>query len=266
MITGLCGLWLPEAIGGGHATLEGTLAQAYIWWPPPIIFFIFKFLLTLVAYGSGVPGGIFAPALVMGALMGACVGNLIAYIFPGLDINPATFAFVGMGAFFTGISRATITSIVMLFELTVTMLFVLPMMFACIIANITAEKLQIGSIYENLLEKDGIEIEEYSSPSYLQRFSVEQAMNSKVETVQETMALKEVYELFEHSDHGGFPVENSKGELTGIMTLEDVHKSIEAHNDHGMSLKDIMATDLKVLTPRDNLQTAILYLYEHKIS
>ncbi len=144
-LTGIVALWLPEAIGEGHATLEGTLAQAYIWWMIPLIF-LFKYILTLIAYGSGVPGGIFAPSLILGALLGAMFGNSLNSLFPFLDLNPSTFAFVGMGAFFTAISRAPITSIVMLFELTGNYDLVLPLMFSCIIANVTSEKLHLGGI------------------------------------------------------------------------------------------------------------------------
>lgn len=264
LITGVVGLWLPQAIGGGHITLEGTLAQAYIWWMIPLIF-LFKFLLTLVAYGSGVPGGIFAPSLVMGALMGACLGNVTNAIFPELEINPATFAFVGMGAFFTGISRAPITAIVMLFELTGNYNLILPLMFACIIANVTAEKLHEGSIYEDLLKKDGIEINEYKSPSYLQRFKVEEAMIRNVECVDEHYDLKALYQLFENSDHTGFPVLNHKRELVGIVTQEDIHRAFDNDMDKSVSITEIMSTNLKTLYPKDTLQMAILKLYDHKI-
>lgn len=264
LITGIVGLWLPEAIGGGHVTLEGTLASAYIWWLIPIIF-IFKFFLTVVAYGSGVPGGIFAPSLVLGALLGACLGNGVNSLFPGIDINPASFAFVGMGAFFTGISRAPITSIVMLFELTGNYNLILPLMFACIIANVTAEKLHSGSIYENLLKKDGIELKEYSTLSYLQKYQVGDAMIDKVETIDESYNLAALIKLFSRSHHTGFPVLNNEGKLTGIITKTDVNNAIDENLDHNSSIKDIMNDNLITLYPKDSLQTAILNFYEHKI-
>lgn len=161
LITGIVGLWIPQALGGGHTTLEGVLAGAYAWSFIPLLFLV-KYLLTVVAYGSGVPGGIFAPALILGALLGSMLGNFVNFIDPGLNIDPASFAFVGMGAFFTAISRAPITSIVMLFELTGNYQLVLPLMFGCIIANISAERLVQGSVYENLLEKDGIVLKSHN--------------------------------------------------------------------------------------------------------
>lgn len=269
LFTGIVGLWIPEALGGGHITLEGTLAQAYAWWWIPVIF-IAKFLLTCVAYGSGVPGGIFAPSLVLGALLGSSIGSLSAELFPSLEINPATFAFVGMGAFFTGISRAPITSIVMLFELTGNYELVLPLMFSCIISNVTTEKIQVGSIYENLLSKDGIELEEYAPLSYLQKFTVDEAMMKNVDCVPADLTLYELQAIFNKSKHTGFPVldysNNKSPTLVGIVTKGDINRAFDRHLPlDTYRVSDIMSRNLKALYPSDNLQTAILQLYEHRI-
>lgn len=264
LITGLVGLWLPQAIGGGHITLEGTLAQAYIWWLIPIIF-IFKFFLTTVAYGSGVPGGIFAPALVLGALLGVCLGNSANALFPALNLNPATFAFVGMGAFFTGISRAPITSIVMLFELTGNYNLILPLMFGCIIANVTAEKFYSGSIYENLLKRDGNHFPDRGNVPYLQRFAIEQAMNKKVESLSVNNTLGALIDIFRKSHHKGFPVVDENDYLLGIVTQDDLDEAVDNKMSLDTPLAEIMTKDLIVVYPQDNLQTAILQFYENKI-
>ncbi len=263
-VTGVMALYLPQAIGGGHETLEQVLDESL---PVLLMLFIFiaKYFLTVFAYGSGVPGGIFAPAIILGALLGSMIGHASAAIFPDLGVIPANFAFVGMGAFFTAISRAPITSIVMLFELTGNYELVLPLMFACIVANISAEKLKEGSIYRCLLERDGIDIKEYSSPSYLQRFSVEDAMTHRVDTVNENMTLVRLIEEFDETDHSGFPVLNDAGKLVGIVTSEDLHKITTEMSYDDFLIKNIMSTDLKVLRPSDNLQTTIMKLYEYKI-
>ncbi len=263
LITGIVGLWIPQALGSGHTTLEGVLAGAYKWSFIPLIFFA-KYLLSVVAYGSGVPGGIFAPALILGALLGSMLGNLVNWIAPGLNIDPSSFAFVGMGAFFTAIARAPITSIVMLFELTGNYQLVLPLMFGCIIANVSAEKLKQGSVYENLLEKDGINIKEYSS-SYLQSFTIADAMTAKLDTVSNAMTLRDLHVLFDKSDHTGFPVLDAEGKLMGIVTQRDLHTAFDNNLSLEATVAEIMSTDLKVLSLNDNLNAAILKLYEFKI-
>lgn len=264
LLTGIVGLWVPQALGGGHTTLEGILAGAYSLWFIPVIFAC-KYFLTLIAYGSGVPGGIFMPALMLGALGASMLGNFVDLIFPTLNIDPANFAFVGMGAFFAAISRAPITSIVMLFELTGNYQLVLPLMFACIIANISAERLKQGSIYENLLEKSGIDIKSYAPPSYLQRFSIDGAMTSKVDTLQATMTLEEIKHVFDTYDHSGYPIVDDQGKLVGVITTHDVHRAYESNLSEATLAEEIMSTDLKTVTPIDNLHAAILKFYEFKI-
>lgn len=263
-LTGIVALWLPEAIGEGHATLEGTLAQAYIWWMIPLIF-LFKYILTLVACGSGVPGGIFAPSLILGALLGAMFGNSLNSLFPFLDLNPSTFAFVGMGAFFTAISRAPITSIVMLFELTGNYDLVLPLMFSCIIANVTSEKLHLGGIYENLLSRQGIKLNQYTSPSYLQQFSVKEAMALDPECVEENISLGSLNRVFQRTTHGALPVVDAEQNLVGIVTRNDLKQALEENLKRNTKVSQVMSKSLIILTEDDNLHQAIISLHEHNI-
>ncbi len=263
-VTGVVALYLPQAIGGGHETLASVLDESL---PLLLIIIIFmvKYFLTVVAYGSGVPGGIFAPTIILGALLGSIVGHVSGAVFPQLGVVPANFAFVGMGAFFTAVSRAPITSIVMLFELTGNYELVLPLMFACIVANVSAERLKKGSIYRCLLEREGIDIKEYSSPSYLQRFSVEDAMNSSVDTINENEPLINLIEAFDKTDHSGFPVVDNEGKLVGIVTKQDMHRISTDMKYDEFLVKNIMTKNPKVLRPSDNLHSAIIKFYEFKV-
>ena len=263
-ITGVVALYLPQAIGGCHSTLDAVLSNEF-----PLMLLVLallaKFLLTVVAYGSGVPGGIFAPSLVMGALIGSVLGNLSNFFFPELGVIPANFAFIGMGAFLTAVTRAPITGIVMLFELTGNYALVLPLMFACIVAHIVADRIKKGSIYRWLLERDGVNIIETSSPSYLQRASVEDAMTTDVDTVGPNQTLVRLIELFDSTDHNGFPVVDEAGKLVGIVTNEDMHRISTDMKFDDFLVKNIMTPNPKIVRPGDNLHTAIIRLYEFKI-
>lgn len=263
-ITGIVALWLPEAIGAGHSTLEGTLAQAYIWWMIPLIFF-FKYLLTLVAYGSGIPGGIFAPALILGALLGTMFGNSINALFPFMDLNPSTFAFVGMGAFFTAISRAPITSIVMLFELTGNYDLVLPLMFACIIANITSEKLHLGGMDENLLSRQGIKLTHNTGSSYLEQFSVKEAMSRDPDCIEENISLSSLNRVFQRTTHGALPVLDAEQCLVGIVTKNDLKRALTENLKCKITVSEIMSRNPVKLTEENNLNQAIMSLHENNI-
>ena len=157
IITGLAGWWLPEALGGGHRVAENILRGVYIdssfvWFL--IILLIGKFALTLIGYASGVPGGVFAPLLVFGAILGSLVGHLSGALFPQLTATPAAFAVVGMAAMFTSIVRAPLTGIVLMLEMTGNEEQLFALILACLIAYLVAEHARSEPIYDALLDLD----------------------------------------------------------------------------------------------------------------
>ena len=108
----------------------------------------------MCSYGSGTAGGIFAPLLVLGALIGLGIGEATHHFFPILVPIPAIFAVVGMAAYFTAIVRAPLTGIVLIVEMTGNYAQMLPLLVACFCAYIVAESMRELPIYENLLERD----------------------------------------------------------------------------------------------------------------
>ncbi|MDK2926724.1 MAG: hypothetical protein PWR31_414 [Bacillota bacterium] len=153
-LAGLIGYFLtPAVLGGGHALVEQVLAGEVLLKFIPL-FLVAKFILTMVSYGSGVPGGIFLPLLAIGALLGSGLGQVADAYFPGIAGLSAMCAAAGMAAYFTAIVRAPITGIVLILELTgsyANMLFVLA---ACLTAYLVAEGLKSLPVYEMLLERD----------------------------------------------------------------------------------------------------------------
>ena len=113
-----------------------------------------RFVLSMACYGTGAPGGIFAPLLVLGALIGLGVGQVTHLLVPHLVPIPAIFAVVGMAAYFTAIVRAPLTGIVLIIEMTGNYAQMLPLLVACFCAYLVAEGLGELPIYENLLERD----------------------------------------------------------------------------------------------------------------
>jgi CIC family chloride channel protein len=129
--------------------LSGRIALAAI----PLLFAA-KFGLSMLSYGCGVPGGIFAPLLVLGALIGLALGQVAHHSFPGLITDPAVFAVVGMAAYFTAIVRAPLTGIVLIVEMTNNYQQMLALLVACLIAYSVADALGDRPVYEALLERD----------------------------------------------------------------------------------------------------------------
>ena len=144
-----CGLTISYALGGHHLVEQ---LQASLNLPFLLLLLTVKFLFTMISFGSGAPGGIFFPLLVIGATIGAIFSNLAvtwAGISPGLLDNWIVLA---MGGYFTAIVRAPITGIILLVEMTGSLSHLLPLTVVSIVAYVTADLLKSNPIYESLLE------------------------------------------------------------------------------------------------------------------
>ena len=152
-IIGLVGWFSPLMLGSGHALAESTLKGDLLLAAIPL-FFVIRFLLTTTSYGTGAPGGIFAPLLVLGALMGLAIGQIAHNLSPEVAPIPAVFAVVGMAAYFTAIVRAPLTGIMLIVEMTGNYSQMLPLLVSCFCAYAVTEFLKDLPIYEALLERD----------------------------------------------------------------------------------------------------------------
>ena len=150
---GLIGWYSPILVGGGHELSEKVLL-GQVAWMSILSWLIIRFLLTITSYGTGAPGGIFAPLLGIGALIGLGIGEVATKLVPGVIEQPAVFAVVGMAAYFTAIVRAPLTGIVLVLEMTGNYQQMLPLLVSCFAAYAVAEIFKELPIYEALLERD----------------------------------------------------------------------------------------------------------------
>lgn len=152
-VAGLVAWINPIYAGGGHALTEQVIAGDVLAGAIPALL-LFRLVFMLASYGTGAPGGIFAPLLVLGALVGLGVGRLGQGLAPGIVTQPEVFAIVGMAALFTAIVRAPLTGIVLVVEMTGSYTQMLPLLATCFCAYIVAEHLKDMPIYEALLKRD----------------------------------------------------------------------------------------------------------------
>lgn len=147
---GVFGLTYPYVLGGGHHVVEElTLSKSIFFF---ILLLLLKFLFSMISFGSGAPGGIFFPLLIIGATFGAVFGNITIRFF-GIDEDLFyNFIILAMAGYFTAIVRAPITGIILLVEMTGSFSHLLSLTFVSIAANVTADLLKSAPIYESLLE------------------------------------------------------------------------------------------------------------------
>ena len=150
-VSGILGLWLPQVIGGGHV-LVNYLNSEQLVLSTLIVLLVVKFVFSLLSFGSGAPGGIFFPLLILGSLIGAIFGQ-IAIMCGIADIYFVNFVIFAMAGFFAGIVRAPITGIVLIAEMCGTLKLLLPIAIVSFIAYIVANSLGNEPIYESLLHR-----------------------------------------------------------------------------------------------------------------
>ena len=119
---------------------------------------VLKLLTVTTSYASGNAGGIFGPALFIGAMLGGTVGTVAHHWFPAYTATPGAYALVGMGAAFAGMVRAPMTSVLMIFEMTQDYAVIVPLMIANLVSLFVASQLQHEPIYEALAVQDGIHL------------------------------------------------------------------------------------------------------------
>lgn len=143
--------FLPDLVGGGDNITQRTLTDH-----PDLtllaIAFGIRFVLSVISYAAGTPGGLFAPLLVLGAQIGVAFGLVCQMALPTVDIQPEAFALVGMAALFTGVVRAPVTGIVLVTEMTGNVTMLLPMLGACFTAMLAAMLIGSPPIYDSLRE------------------------------------------------------------------------------------------------------------------
>ncbi|MBE9045345.1 chloride channel protein [Pleurocapsales cyanobacterium LEGE 10410] len=254
LISGTVIAWLPPFFQD-HTGLRELLIAGQFNWQTTALVFVTQFCLTILAYSSGAPGGLFAPALVLGSALGYLVG--LAEVALISSESPYTFALAGMGAFFTAVVRVPVTAIVIVFEMTADFNLVLPLMITCAVAYIVAESVSPGSIYEHLLKVSGIELtEEHPQNDFMAELTAADVMQSRVETLPSNLSLPELVKAMSRSHHRGFPVIED-GKLVGIITQSDIPQDSQQTND--VLLKDIM-TPQPISVSTDTSLADVLYL------
>jgi len=149
---GLLAWFAPGLVGGGDAITQRTLdASAAL--PLVTLVFVVRFALGPVSYAAGVPGGLFAPMLVLGAQIGLQFGSLLDQWIPGIASTPNAYAIVGMAAFFTAVVHAPLTGIILATEMTGSATLLLPMLASCFAAMAVPTLLRVPPIYDSLKQR-----------------------------------------------------------------------------------------------------------------
>jgi len=216
---------IPGIMGVGYGAITKALLLAVPLWVP-VVWLFTKPLATALTLGSGGSGGVFAPSLVIGSMLGVVFGQVVHLVAPGLTTSPGGYALVGMGALFAAAAHAPITAVLVIFEITGDYRIILPLMTACVVATVVARRLRSDSIYTLKLTQQGVHITLRQDISLMNSLRVEEAMAPAPLTVPYGMSINAAMRLFETTKHHGFPLVDDQGHLRGMLTLQDAREAL----------------------------------------
>ncbi|MCU1240940.1 MAG: Cl-channel, voltage gated [Candidatus Acidoferrum typicum] len=235
---GIMGWFVPQILGVGYSyvgqVLNGGMALRLM-----VLLLVLKLFAVVISYASGNAGGIFGPALFLGAMLGGTIGGIAHSYFPGHVANAGAYALVGMGTAFAGIVRAPMTSVVMIFEITRDYAVIVPLMISNLVSFFISSRLQPQPIYEVLAYQDGIHLPTAESRISSGQRRVFQAMRPATEILRVEMTMQDACEKARASALNALPVSNEKG-IAGIVTLAALEKAV-ADGLSGATLTDLIA-------------------------
>jgi len=254
---GVLGFFVPQVFGTGFDTIGKTLNGQIV--PTLLVILIFgKILATTLTLGSGSSGGVFAPALFIGAMLGGAYGEVAHAVFPDLTAAGGAYAMVGMAAVFAGAARAPITAIIILFEMTQDYRIILPLMFATVVSTLIAQLFEAESIYTLKLKLRGIDVRARKDINLMRALLVGEAMTPAQELTMVTpeTSLTELAHLFQETTHHGFIVVDHREELYGVVALSDLERTLEAGKTDAR-VGDICTQHVLTAFPDDTLDDAL---------
>ena len=222
LLVGLMGWFVPQVLGVGYGyvgdVLNGRMALNLM-----VLLVVLKLIAVTTSYASGNAGGIFGPALFIGAMLGGAVGTVAHHLLPAHTATPGAYALVGMGAVFAGIVRAPMTSVVMIFEMTQDYAVIVPLMIANLVSLFISSRLQRQPIYEALAVQDGIHLPTAETRQRHGRRQITRIMRAAGESLPSEITVEQALERVRSSESRTWLVTDRRG-VVGVVNLPTLER------------------------------------------
>ncbi|MCA9780897.1 MAG: chloride channel protein, partial [Candidatus Eremiobacteraeota bacterium] len=260
---GAIAIFVPRALGTGYIDIEkalnGNITGALF------VLALAKLIATCLTIGSGGAGGVFAPSLFIGAMLGASFGRL-AQTWTTVQIaSEGAYAMVGMAAVFAATTHAPITALMMVFELTHDYRLILPLMAGTVVSTLVSSHLNPDSIYSARLRRMGLSVSEINRldyPSPMKQVLVGEVMTVDFGAVSMDTTLPELAEKFNSTGHHGYPVIDAKGRVHGMVTLKDLEyaKIKGSAFQEDARVADICTRDIRIVYREDTVHHGVMIM------
>ncbi|MGI6657256.1 MAG: chloride channel protein [Desulfobulbus sp.] len=258
-LVGCIALFFPQVMGNGYDYIARALAGSTLVWRMMALVFL-KSLATALTLGSGGAGGVFAPALFIGAMLGGAYGGIVHHFLPEYTASAGAYATVGIGAFLAATTHAPLTGIFMLFEMTGNYMIIVPVMLTAVIGTLTSSWLYKDSMDTVDFTREGIDVHQGREVAILKSVRVGKALTEEVDFISETANINHLLNLFAIARNSFyFPVVNAKGLMVGVVSMQDVKTVLQDEEAERAChlVGAICARDVIMLTPDDTLYDAI---------
>ena len=266
---GIIGFFVPRVLGVGYDTisdiLNNNLALKVL-----LLIAIFKALALMISLGSGTSGGLLAPMFMSSAALGGSFAIVVNLIFPSAQLSPGAYALVAMAAVFGAASRATFAFIVFAFEITRDYNAILPLMLACVIADMIAIHYLPSSIMTEKLARRGLRVPGEYEAGVLQVVRVSEVMRKDVQPISPEMTVGDLAERMSRGEASfnltqGLPIIEKDGKLAGVVTQGDLLRALEADPKGTATVQEVGTRNLVVAYPDESVFDALFRMLQNDI-
>ncbi|MEN8193129.1 MAG: chloride channel protein [Bacteroidota bacterium] len=264
---GIMALIFPQVMGVGYDTINNALHGTNMVWYLALSLVFIKVFATSLTLGSGGSGGIFAPSLFMGAMLGFSFGTLANEFFPDITAGPGAYALVAMGGLVAGTTRAPITAIIIVFELTYDYEIILPLMITAIVSTILSSYLSRESIYTLKLLLRGINLKEGAETNVMESIPVEDVYKSDFESINVSDNFAKVVDFVLSRKDPEYPVIDNNGNVVGLVSINDLKDFLFERDSLSALLiaDDLVNRNYEPLLFEDNCFTAIEKMNKYQL-
>jgi len=262
LIVGVVALWFPQVLGVGYGITEAAVMTAI---PLGLLLAVFaaKFFATAVSIGFGFGGGVFSPALVIGAMLGGAYGIIFTQIFPDLSTGTGAYTILGMGAMAAAVLGAPISTVLIIFEMTGDYALTLALMVSVVVSSMITRGFHGGSFFTWQLEHRGHDLRDGYEMALLRKIPVSSVLSSGGELVGLGDGLPDVRAMLQKSDAGELFVVDGDGRLFGTITLSDMSEfAFDRELDHLVTASDVARRHPPVLAGLDDLEGALKIMHD----
>ncbi|MDB9373509.1 chloride channel protein [Nodularia sphaerocarpa] len=267
VILGTVALQFPQILGIGYETVEAMLQDVEFSPHLLVVLLVLKLLMTAISTSSGFVGGLFAPAMFLGASFGSAYAKIVTLLFPAVGevmAAPPAYAMVGMAAVLAASVRAPLTAILMLFELTRDYRIVLPLMAAVGLSVWIIEQFKPNLNSNSNLQQIGLSELKDEQAEIVQQILVEDAMVIYPKKLPATLGVLEAaLEMIRDRCRSALVIDQAE-QLVGILSLEDINRVLRLPQNHSSSANEI-SSNLANQTLIDICTTEILYAWRDEL-